>query len=74
MVVATDARPVFFLPFVAFALAALLDNPEISLSASAGSDLPTWVGYRLGSDTGWANRGAGGNRTAGLSRASPVWF
>jgi hypothetical protein len=47
MVVATDARPVFLLPFVAIPLAALLDNPKISLSAPAGSDLPTWVRYRL---------------------------
>jgi hypothetical protein len=47
MVVATDARPVFFLLFVAFALATLLEDPKISLSAPAGSDLPTWVRYRL---------------------------
>jgi len=41
MVVATDARPVLLLPFVAIPLAALLDNPKISLSSKAGSDLPT---------------------------------
>ena len=43
MVVAVDTRPVFFLLFVAIPLAALLDDPNISLSAQVGSDLPTWV-------------------------------